>query len=532
MALRKLRTMKKYNFHLFLGLLVLLFACKKQLIDANIAVENVEVSMIRSNGVDITYKLSSLGYQETGVMFSKKSNPNNPIYINALRENGVLKLTLQNLEPNTEYIYKVFYIQSNERKFGIKEYTVKTLVKEAEIFDLHVVNNVVNYEEDGSFTMYIDGENLNNLNLSELEIRLTNVQIFSFDYPILLQDNKYRFVLKDKVVQHDGPYIITATYRGVEILNQTVPFIYDGDRYWITFEQTNLPGYYTSSFNNELYYFYANKVHKWNGTQQRSVFISNVPYEGLQHDAIGLQYGNQLFFTIQMRVAWPNPNDISEVIYYPEAYAYEVSTNKWTAFSFMSQVYENANRMIKNARNFIFKDKLYLIYSLENQFPSSSGNDLNRKSYLYRYNKVNKQFESVANFDINIVHYSFVSIDDQLYLCGMVPVYDQGLIVSGTFAIYKVDDNFDMIEVYRGGTEKNPQIVFGNNVVAYDGKILIAASVNEFLLFDPNSKQLFPVYQKNHLGGFNFNGFFIYNNKVHVNPVSEKIHELSIHRGR
>ncbi|WP_449440028.1 hypothetical protein [Pedobacter steynii] len=59
---------------LVLGIIICAFwSCKKtETTDPEIIVEDLYVEFVDSNLVDISYKLSHLGYQETGVSYYKK----------------------------------------------------------------------------------------------------------------------------------------------------------------------------------------------------------------------------------------------------------------------------------------------------------------------------------------------------------------------------------------------------------------------------------------------------------------------------
>ena len=133
--------MGKYSLFLFLFVTTAFYSCKKQTeVKPEINVEQVVIELVKSNRIDINYKLSHLGYQETGVSYYKKSEPAKIIKVNAIRQNGILKLSLQNLEVNTEYVFNVFFKQDNIEKNNTKEYEVKTLTKESDNYELKIKN--------------------------------------------------------------------------------------------------------------------------------------------------------------------------------------------------------------------------------------------------------------------------------------------------------------------------------------------------------------------------------------------------------
>ena len=119
-----------------------------------------------------------------------------------------------------------------------------------------------------------------------------------------------------------------------------------------------------------------------------------------------------------------------------------------------------------------------------------------------------------------------------MYLAGLTPVYDQGFRVSATFAVFKVNEqNFKMEEIYRAGTVTRPLTFILKELLEYEQKILIATSPNDFLIFDPSSRQLSPVFLRNSINSMYLTGFFIYNNQLHIN-ADNKVHEISIVKGR
>lgn len=516
-------------------LFFILSACKKEvLVDPKIIVDKVYIEAIKSDRIDVNYSLSELGYQETGAVYFKKTNPNQVNYVNAVRVDGKLKFALQNLEANSDYVFKIFFQQNNERKIDSQEYTVKTLSTEALAFGLQVKSPSVQFDDDGNFTMDIEGDHLNNLNLTELELKVGFTKL-SFGYPVLVSGNKYKITVKGKVNPINANYSIIGSYQGKEVLFQSVPFVYNEDRLWLTFKPTNLRGYDVSVFNADLYYFYDNKVFRWDDATQRMVAIGAIPVGTIQPNSVGLQFEGQLFFPVTPKTIVPDSKDLADFYIYPEAYSYDVANGKWTVFPFLKQQYGKRNRMIENAKYFIHKNELYFTYSLRDGVSAIPTTDANIENFLFHYNKVTKQFESIS-FNKEIIYYGFVSINNQMYLTGLVPVYDQGFKVSATFAVFKVSDNFTFTEIYRGGTVANPLTLYVKHSAVYDQKILIGLSISDFLLFDPVTSQLSKVYLKTYFNHNYLGSFFIYNNKLHLSAdflsYNQKSYEISINKGR
>lgn len=524
--------MGRYKWLILFSVLCAFCSCKKQveLVDPEIAIENVYVEFIKSNQVDINYKLSHVGYQATGVSYYKKTEPATVILVNAVRESDLLKLSLQGLEANTEYVFKVFYKQNNEQKADTKEYTVKTLTAEMAKFALEVKSTGVNYDEKGNFTLDIEGENINNLNLSELDIKVNQAPV-TIGYPTLLSNKRYKITIKGTVNPVNGNNSVQGLYQGKEILFQTIPFVFDGDRYWLTAQLSATRGYYASVFNNELYYFYNKQVFKWNDTEQRLSATGSIQEGTIDGNVIGFQFDGQLFFRPVKAAYSPNQNDISDYYNYPEIYSYSPGTNKWSAYSFKEQKYVPGTHVIGNNNYFVHKGELYVAYSLNEDGGAVPNAYLKSYNFIYHYNRLTKQFESAASLAIEIINFHFISINNQLYLTGLVPVYDQGFKVSATFAVFKVDDNFKLQEVYRGGTVAQPLTFFPSSVIAYDQKILIVAKPDDFKLFDPSDQKLYQVFLKNNIPNIYLGGFFNYNNKLYLNG-SQTSYEISIVKGR
>ena len=528
--------MGKYSLFLLLFVTTAFYSCKKQTeIKPEINVEQVIIELVKSNRIDINYKLSHLGYQETGVSYYKKSEPAKIIKVNAIRQDGVLKLSLQNLEVNTEYVFNVFFKQDNIEKNNTKAYEVKTLSKESANYALKINSASISYDEEGNFTTEIEGDNLNNLNLKELEIKVNSEKV-SFGYPILVAGSKYKIVIQGKVNPTNGDKQISCIYQGKEVHFQSVPFKYEGERYFLTKTPTSLRGYFTSVFNNELYYFLEKEIFRWNGPEQKLVLVGNIQDYTLPPNSVGFQFDEQLFFRATAKTTWPNQNDLTDAYNHPEAYSYQVGTGKWTTFPFLSQIYPKKTRIFRSANYFVHKNELYLTYSLTDDQLAYPGTFIKTDNFLYRYNKATKKFDTATNLNTEIIHYHFNSINNQLYLIGLVPVYDQGLKLSATFTVFKVSDTFTLEEIYKGGTVTDPLTIIPKYTAVYDQKILIGISDQEFLLFDPSSKILSKVYLNNQPINTYFDGFFTYNNKLHLGTdllfTSQKVYEISVIKSR
>jgi hypothetical protein len=312
--------------------------------------------------------------------------------------------------------------------------------------------------------------------------------------------------------------------------------VFNGDRYWLSHKATNLRGYYVSVFDDELYYFANKKVEKWNAVEQRLVPVGVVPDYTIKEQSVGTQFDGRLFFPAGEKTTWPNQKDLSDSYNQPEAYSYIPGTTVWDAYPFPEQIYPQRNRLIENSNYFIHKGELFLTYSIVDNVNGTPSKPRRTDNFIHRYNKATKQFGQGTGIGTEIIEYHYISINNQLYLLGRVPVVDQGFKLGATFAIFKVTDNFSLEEIYRGGTVAAPLEIIAKHVTIYDQKILIAHSLADFFLFDPASRQLSRVYLKSSLPHMYLGGFFSYNNKLHLNAdlnfTSQKVYEISISRGR
>lgn len=526
--------MGKFKWLACVCFMCLCLSCKKNtdLDGANITVQNLYVKSIKSDRVDISYELSRLGYQETGVSFNKKSEPEKTSRVKAVREDGILKLSLQGLEPGTEYVFRVFYKHNDSEELDAKDYLVKTLSSKLAKFALELKNSKIECDKNGNFTAEVEGENLNNLNLSKLAISLNNTPLH-IDYPIQIEGNRYKIVIKGSVEPGSTGYFLSGLYESQQIIFQSVQVAFNGEVYWLSYKKTNLRAYYPTVFNNDLYYFIADKVVKWDEQEQRFIPIGtgNIGEENLIGYENSIQFKDQIFVPTGKKLVgnWETPS------YYPLAYSYSPGSDSWDSFAFKDKTFSGETRDLTNNQLFIHNDELYLAFGiLDNYYVKKPGPADN---YIYRYNRSTKQFTEAGKLGKEISNYHYISINNQLYIVGLSPVYDQGIALNSTFCIYKVDDqSFEMEEIYRGGTVYDPLTLVPKNVAVYDQMILIAFSIDNFMLFDPNSRRLSQIYLKNSISGMYYGKLFTYNNTLHLGvdmlSYEAKVYELSISKGQ
>lgn len=526
--------MEKCKALFFLWMIFTLLSCKKQseLEADGIFVQEVYIEAIKSDRVVINYKLSNLGYQETGVLYYKKSAPEKQTIINALRKDGVLKLSLLHLEPNTSYVFKVFFKRGDIQQVDSKEYTVKTLSSELAKFGLQINAESIHSDVAGNFTADLEGENLINLNLSELQIRI-NGTLVALDYPIQLTNGRYKIPIKGKVKPVPGLHSIVGYYQEKEILIQTVHFNFGGGRYSLSYIPTKLRGYFTSVFNNDLYYFMNEQVFKWNDPDQRLIPIGSIPLYTVAENVVGIQFDEQLFFPAVRKMNLGVDNDQTDDFEYQSVQSYMPASGQFYSYVLKDEDVWQPGRMIQTNHYFIHKGELYLTYSLVDQLTADPNVFPKTDRFVQHYNKTTKTFESKGKLNMEILNHNFISINDQLYLVGLVPVYDQGFRVSATLAVFKVSEKtFIPEEIYRAGTVAEPVTFSPKQVMAYEQKILMAAALDKFVIFDPLNLQLSMVDLSSGVTNSYLGSIFSYNNKLYLNAdpfsTSQKIYEISI----
>lgn len=526
--------MERFRWLFMVALTGLFLSCTKNndLSDSEITAQEVYVEWIQSNRIDLNYKLSNLGYEETGVSYHKKSDPGKVIDVKAIRQNGVLKLSLENLEPNTAYVYSIFFTQKNVKKMDAKEYVFNTLSPDLAKFGLHVTNSVINYDQDGKFSAELEGEDLQNLNLSDLDLRVNNNAVH-IGYPVPVGNGRYKVVIIGTVNVVNTNYVITGIYKGKQILMQSVPFVFDGDRWWLTYKSTSLRSLPSSLFDGNLYYFFDNKVQKWNDSEQRLQPVGQIQTGTIIQNTSGTQFYEQIFFPADERLYLTNPNDSFDPEHYPVVYAYVPGTDTWNSFSLKTFLSWKGQLRIENNRYFIHKDNLYLTFSIVNGTSADPNAPYVNKNYIFQYDKGTKTFSKKMELPAELINYCLIPVNGQLYLLGLIPLYDQGFKISATLAVFKVsNEDFKLEEIFRGGTINQPLTLTIKSVIGYDQKILIGVSPNDLYLFDPVEKTLSDVYLKNNIDDTYLGDLFYYNNKLYLNTGSQIIYEISIVKSR
>jgi hypothetical protein len=517
-----------YKKFTVLFIVCLFFSCKKE-IQQPILASDIFVTSVKSHQIDINYTLSKLGYEETGVYYYKKNAPSDLIKVKSLRKADIFELSLQNLDPETEYIVNIFYKQKGIEYKDNKSLSIKTLSSEEIKYALSLKNDTVYYDSIGYFSLEIEGKLLNNLNLSQLEIKLSNSTL-KFDYPVISSNDKYIISLKGIKNPIDEVSFISVFYKGVEIFKKSIKLSYSKERYWINFKSTNMYADRASIFKNELYYFNSPNILKWQEDESRLLNIGTSMYQNGNYIGKnpGTEYKNQLFFPpVHLNVPTDN---FTNIVSYIQIYAYSPIDNSWSSETLTEKSFRAGSKYIVNSQFFIHDDNLYMTFGLANS--SAFNENIPTTYHLYKYNSSDKKFKEITIFKEKLTDYHFISIKNQLYIIGLAPIYDQGFALNSTLCIYTVDPStFTLNEIYRGGTIYNPQIYRVKNLIDYESNILMAISPNNFLLFNTLDKTLYKVFQKTNLSYTYLEGLFLYNKKFYFN-ADLKIYEISITKER
>jgi hypothetical protein len=504
-------------------------SCKKQDAPAEILVQNLFVTSLKSNAIRLTYNLSELGYSETGIIYYEENNPADEVSIAAFRsEDNLFSVSIEDLKPNTEYGLKVFHKVDGLKKIAPKELLVKTLSGLAGKYSLQIVDGSFSLQDDGLFSVDVEGDNLLELNLTALSISM-NSDAIKIAYPTRVNGNRFRMHLSGRVKHTVTGYYLIAKYKGDEILFHVFPGTFDPKQYWISLKPISLPRAYFSVLNNALYTFRGEQVFRWDDEDQRLILLGNMPEGESNWFYEGTAFENQLFFQPKLKSFYPDPQDLSNYKNYLELFSYNPATSSFTAYSLEDRYHGKDEVYLNGQQVFTHKSELYLAFEV-GDYSAGSGNG--RTKYIYRFNKSTRHFEFLLSPKTEVLNYKYVSLDNQLYLLGSVPVTDQGFKIAATFGIFKVSDNFVPELIYKGGTTAAPLNFDVKGTLAYKGSLLIGSNQASFTIFNPDSRRLDFFQVKEQAAERLFDGFFMYNNILHIRLnatyTNSTINEVSV----
>lgn len=523
--------MERFKFAFLLLVFLSLWSCKKDenKSSAKIAVQDVYITSVKTQRVDIVYKLSQLGYKETGVVYYPKDRSMEQQTVAAIREDEQLKLSLQNLEPNTEYGFRVYYKTNQGETKDEKEFVVKTLSATSLKFNLEINSTEVAIH-NSRFEIDIEGDHLNELNLSELKINV-NFEPASFAYPVRIAGQRYKMTISGEAKSGFSGHLITASYREEDIFAHHISPISIGE-YTLTAREVNLPDGRYSVYKNTLYSFVDKQVLRWDATSHRLVTLRGFDEGYVWGNKPCFEFDNQLFFVPFQRTIAPDPKDPNKYEHYFDVVSYSPEANVFNDFALLEGTYDVEGLTAEFSQYFVHKSEMYLAFTLTNLSDQLIHKPIKRTNFIYKYNRSNKKFEYVNGLKTDILSYHFTSINNQMYLVGLVPLTDQGFKLSATFGAFKVSDTFELESIYTAGTLASPIKFPLNGITNVDDKILIAADIGVFKIFDPIKRVLNQVNVPMGLPGEYYNGLFTYNNMLHINIdagfTSQTYYELTV----
>jgi hypothetical protein len=528
--------MERFKFACVMIVFLALWSCKKDDNRASIeiAARDVYITSVQARRVDIVYKLSNLGYKETGVSYYSKDRPAEQHNVIAIRKDEQFKLSLQNLEPNTEYGFKVYYKTNEGEKKDEKEFVVKTLSATSLKFNLQI-NSTEVVINDSKFEIEIEGDYLSEINLSELKINV-NYEPASISYPIRIAGQRYKMAISGQSKLGLSGHLITASYKDEEILSHYIPAKGNAGGYMLTAKAVNMPHGWYSVYKNTLYSFFEEKVLRWDVAENRLVTLRSFDHGFVWGNIPCFEFDNQMFFVPFERTIVPDPTNINKYEHYPEIVSYSPEANMFNAYPLLDRKYEEANLTVESGQYFIHQSEMYLAFTLSDLTIQLGNKPRVRTNFIYKYNRSRKQFEYQRELKTDILSYHFTSINNQLYLVGLIPVTDQGFKLSATFGAFKVSDTFDLEQIYTAGTLASPIKFLLKGIAHVDNKILIVANVRDFMIFDPINRVLHQVNVLPGIPGDYYNGLFTYNNMLHINIdagfTSQAFYELTVSKDK
>lgn len=414
--------MEKFKLAFLMVILIALCSCKKEEEPTGnkITAQDVYVTAVHAQRVGLTYKLSQLGYKETGVIYFPKDQPAEQHRVAAIRKDGQFLLSLQNLKPNTVYKFKVYYTTNEGEKLEAHEYTVTTLSLASLKFNLEVKNFEVS-ANDGNFSIDLEGDYLNELNLSALQL-FVNEKAVKIAYPVRLTGDRYQMNIKGQSALSVSGHLITATYMEQEILAHYIPVQSNSDRYILNAKAVNLPAGWYSVYKDNLYSFFEEKVLRWDPISHRMVTLRTFEEGFVWGNTPCFEFDNQMFFVPAPKARYLNPKDPSIFEKYLAVVSYSPEANNFDEYVLPNRMFEEADLSISSSQFFIHKSELYLALTLVDLSGQFANRPTPRTHFIYKYDRSQKKFNYISGLKTDILSQHFSSIDNQMYLVGLVHV--------------------------------------------------------------------------------------------------------------
>lgn len=514
------------NFlRMFMICCITLAGCERDTAIITPEVEELSVVSIRDTEVAVKYRLSKLGYAESGVTYSTKEEPNKQKRVKAIRQDDEFYLELNQLDPETTYSLQVYFVVDEQITLSSQMIEVTTTAPFPETFSIEWKETEVSYDEMGNYNTSFHGNNLNNINLKDLIISLDG-QEAEVDYPQLQPDGKYSIKVSGTYLGYDGENTFSVTYKNEPIMYQAVKLAYSGSADILTIKKTNLPNQLASSALGRLYYFEENAVTRYDEEKLRFENVADIPFQAGVFAKRSLTVGSKIFLANQPVTHNPiESGDFNGKEMYSQMY--DVETKRFSVYYYGLHNWPTAHDYVHGTL-FSHNGNVYQAYTLSdhvNGAPTMPSPKIT--NYIARYNQNNDEFEDLLTFTNTVLQYQFVSVNSQLYAIGQVDNIDQGLKIGSTLAVFKVNEqNFELTELTRIGNKNNTFHHAPADATAYHNDILIAITPGFYFLFDTEKNNLDKIITRESIGDLYFNGFLKHKEKFYIN--TGVVYEISI----
>ena len=502
-----------------LGLILLCGSCKKENTVLSAQIIKESIVSIRDHSISLTYEISTLGYNKSGVKYYKKGNPQEVKIIEAVRKDGVFFVLIDQLDPESTYVIQPFAEYDHQTIVAENSKEVTTTALFPAEFSLKWSNTDVTYDEFGKYKTTVEGKNLNNINLHDLAILLGGDTLV-MEYPKLVDQDNYQITATGNFSLPAGNYMMRVLYKGDEVMGQAIDFSYKGNALTLQLKATHFKNWYASISNDQIYYFINNIVSVFDPETSRISKIIDIPYQMRSIPPTSVTLGNKIFFKAQ-------PLNLNGYELFSQSY--DVSTEKFTAYYFStSQLKENME--YEHTHLFVHNNNIYHVYTRSEDI---NGKKKNITNEVVKFDEKTGKFEHFATFDPNFKHYQFISVAGKLYAFGQTNVLDQGFYIGSTFVIYTVDPtNFKLTEHYRYGNKNETYPYSPAGLLNYNNNILVSMGLNNFMLYEVKTNTLKRVVLPQTVPHEYYGGMFIYKNKHYLNAnlqfTDGTIYEMSI----
>ncbi len=512
-----------------LGLILFCGSCKKENTVLSAQIIKESIVSIRDHSISLTYEISALGYNKSGVKYYKKENPQEVKIIEAVRKDGVFFVLIDQLDPESTYVIRPFAEYDNQTIVAENSKEVTTTALFPSEFSLKWSNTDVTYDEFGKYKTTVEGKNLNNINLHDLAILLGGDTLL-LDYPKLVEQDNYQITATGNFSLPAGNYMMRVLYKGEEVMGQAIDFSYKGNALTLQLKATHLRNLNPFVINDKIYYFTNNVVSILDMETSSMSKIADIPIELGYMSPNYLTLENKIIFQAQpvthnLPVEAPDPFNGYELL----SRSFDVKNTKF-ATHFFSKPQKKESHEYESICLFEHNKNIYQAYTRIDKISHTKNNTTNE---VVKYNNKTESFEYLTTFDNNFRNYQFISVSGKLYAFGQTNVLDQGFYVGSTFVIYTVDPtNFKLTEQYRYGNKNETYPYSPAGLLNYNNNILVSMGLNNFMLYEIKTNTLKPVVLPKTVPHEYYGGMFIYKNKHYLNAnlqfTDGTIYEMSI----